>query len=804
MEITRTDVGGVPAYWTDGPEYRAALMFRVGRADETLARSGITHLVEHLALYELGGVERHFNGMVDARTTMFVKQGSPEEVARYLKGVCAGLARPPMERLEAEKQVLRTEEAGQGGRALGDLLLWRYGSRGRGLLGYHELGLPEISPELIASWTRYWFTRGNAVLAFSGGPPPEGLVLDLPDGPRRPTAPSAPVLPRFPAHFPMPLDGLMLHAEVERGPGASLYRQVLQRRLHDVLRRERALSYTTSVEYRPDEANTAEIVAFADGLQSVFDELATAFLEVVDGLASHPVGEAELAEAKERSRENFEHRDAATALVTSVAWDELMGAAVRTPREQLDRMLRVTPQDVRRTGVQVRDSALLALPPGVEPADRRYQAAPGHSPYAMEGHVLHPWSGSEYLIAAPAGLTKVSGTAITTIRYADCTAVLAWPDGARQLFGPDGVTVRVEPGLFRDAAPLVHAVDRSVRPDAFVRMPPREHAPRPEDGGPPLSLTAPPPEQERRGLFKRRRSDESDPPLAEALTAVRAGRPEAGLAVLAASRGQHDLRDRRLSFLSDACSPADLGPLRAARPDDPDLLLWAGSARIQEAWRIRSDARAEYVAREQFTRFWLVLSQAGEPLLRAAHLLPDDPAPWDTLQFYGLGMQLPRPDLDRYWAEVVRRDPYLYPAHYNRAQVLAAKWQGSDAESLEFADETLHRAPPGHALNAIVASVCLETAVASDDEARVHLARPDIYGRLVAASAKFLAAPQNHPKAQEAHQYFGAAFYHVRDLDRARHHLSMAHPRKDLSLAWLYARESEKEYRQARNLLGLG
>lgn len=803
MEITRTEVDGVPAYWTDGPEYQAALVFRVGRADETLARSGITHLVEHLALYELGGVERHFNGMVDARTTTFVKQGSPEEAARYLKGVCAGLARPPMERLEAEKQVLRTEEAGQGGRALGDLLLWRYGSRGRGLLGYQELGLPEISPELITSWTRYWFTRGNAVLAFTGGPPPEGLVLDLPDGPRRPAAPSAPVLPRFPAHFPMPLDGVMLHAEVERGPGASLYRHVLRRRLHDVLRRQRALSYTTSVEYRPDEAHTAELVAFADGLQSVSGELTAAFLEVVDDLASRPVAEAELAEAKESAREGFEHRDAATALVMSVAWDDLMGAAVRTPREQLARIQRVTPQDVQRAGVQVRDTALLALPPGVEPADKRYRPAPGNSPYALEGHVLHPWSGAEYLIAAPTGLTKVTGTAMATVQYAECTAVLAWPDGARQLFGPDGITVRVEPGLFRDAAPLVHAVDRSVRPDVFVRMPPRDHLPRPEDGGPPLSLSAPPPEQERRSLFRRKRQDDPDPLLTEALAAVRAGRPEAGLAVLAAARGHHDLRDRRLSFLSDACPLSALDPLRAARPDDPDLLLWAGSTRIQEAWRIRSDARAQYVGREQFTRFWVVLSQAGGTLLRAAHLLPDDPVPWETLQFYGLGMQLPRPELDRYWDEIVRRDPYLYPAHLSRAQVLAGKWQGSDAESLEFADETLHRAPPGHPLNAVVAAVCLETAVSSDDEARVHLARPDIYGRLVAASAKFLAAPQDHLRAREAHQYLGAAFYHVRDLDRARYHLSLAHPRKDLSLAWLYRSESEKDYRQARHLLDL-
>jgi hypothetical protein len=52
VESERVD--GVPVFWTkSGDEMRAGLMFRAGRADESLARGGITHMIEHLALYPL-------------------------------------------------------------------------------------------------------------------------------------------------------------------------------------------------------------------------------------------------------------------------------------------------------------------------------------------------------------------------------------------------------------------------------------------------------------------------------------------------------------------------------------------------------------------------------------------------------------------------------------------------------------------------------------------------------------------------------------------------------------------------------
>lgn len=48
-KVRRSDVGGVPVFWADAaPPYE--LQLRVGRADETLATSGITHILEDLAM----------------------------------------------------------------------------------------------------------------------------------------------------------------------------------------------------------------------------------------------------------------------------------------------------------------------------------------------------------------------------------------------------------------------------------------------------------------------------------------------------------------------------------------------------------------------------------------------------------------------------------------------------------------------------------------------------------------------------------------------------------------------------------
>ncbi|MBT2467655.1 hypothetical protein J7E97_07175 [Streptomyces sp. ISL-66] len=111
--ITETTVDGVRTLLAHQPgpgPVTAGLLFRVGRADETLATSGITHLVEHLALHRhVPPGDPHHDGATAPAHTGFQVTGTPAEVVAYLNGVCASLRDLPVERLETEKEILRTE-----------------------------------------------------------------------------------------------------------------------------------------------------------------------------------------------------------------------------------------------------------------------------------------------------------------------------------------------------------------------------------------------------------------------------------------------------------------------------------------------------------------------------------------------------------------------------------------------------------------------------------------------------------------------------------------------------------------------
>ena len=90
--VGHTTTQGIPTLYAPRQgEITAGLFFRVGRADETLATAGITHLVEHLALHRLGLTDLHYNGATANTYTLFHVTGSEEDVVTHLNSVCAAL-----------------------------------------------------------------------------------------------------------------------------------------------------------------------------------------------------------------------------------------------------------------------------------------------------------------------------------------------------------------------------------------------------------------------------------------------------------------------------------------------------------------------------------------------------------------------------------------------------------------------------------------------------------------------------------------------------------------------------------------
>ncbi|MET8134006.1 insulinase family protein [Streptomyces sp. NPDC006290] len=474
--IHHTEIAGIPtlfAYAT-GP-MRAGLVFRVGVADETLAGAGITHLVEHLALYRQGLADYHFNGATKAAFTHFHVEGAEHEVVAYLDGLCTSLLDLPMERLETEKEILRTEEAR---REVGQLPLWRYGAQGYGLTSYPEWGVRQLRPDDVRRWAGTWFTRDNAVLWVAGERLPAGLSLKLPGGERRPMPAVTSALPTDPAYFSDGQGGVLLDAVVADTTAARMYAGVLERELSRSLRQEGGYSYTAATDYTSRRDGFATVTAFADALPAKQDAALGGFVDVLAGLQVGRITQADLDAVRGRSDATLTAPDAAVRRLPGAAEDLLAHRPPRALDELRAELWAVTPQQVHAVALEAAGTALLQVPSGHSADWAGYTAAPTNSSYAVTGKRFEAVRKDRTaLIVGGEGVSLTAGGEAATVLYRDCAALLTWPDGGRRLIGTDGLCVEVEPGAYGIDAHTMATIDAAVPPGTVVRLPPRQRRP---------------------------------------------------------------------------------------------------------------------------------------------------------------------------------------------------------------------------------------------------------------------------------------------------------------------------------------
>lgn len=311
---------------------------------------------------------------------------------------------------------------------------------------------------------------------------------------------------------------------------------------------------------------------------------------------------------------------------------------------------------------------------------------------------------------------------------------------------------------------------------------------------------APRPEPERRTLIFDHCYD--DLALDAALDGLREGDLRAAQTVLAECRTDAETRNLRLLFLAEKLvGHADEIAGLARRYDEPELWLLAGQAYVDEAGAIRGTGWASSVGDDRFKMVHQVAAKAVGPLQRAAELLPDDSTPWIRLMWPGLLLGVSRDQLDEVWHEAVKRAPDHYSAHMVRLQTLASKWRGSEEEMLTFASETVHGAPPGSPLTALMPAACFEiflTSTREMDEAEVGEYVIGFFGdqRLQAqlrdASDHWLVHEKPHPRSMQAHHYFAAAFGFAGMREHAFRHLLGTRDRFDRH-PWVYLNPADPE-----------
>ena len=478
------EIEGVPTLLapTDGPLH-AGLAFRVGMADEELPRRGITHLVEHLALYSAGIADYHYNGATGVRYTYFHMEGSQTEVVQFLNGVCASLRNLPTARLAAEKEILRTEAQGRGTGIRSRLDLWRYGARGFGTVAYPELAVPTLTGDDLHAWVARYFTAQNASLWIAADEPPPGLRLELPQGERQPLPPVTSALPVRPAYFRGDEGAVAWDAVVPHSAATAAFSGVLERSLRRSLRHEGGLSYQVSTDREVLGDGTDLVTAYADALPEKQGAVLGGMVDVLAALRVGRVDPTDLTAVVESSVESFEQAQRTASQLPGQAIGLLLDRPVLTPDEVVAEIRAVTAADITAVALAGWRDGLAMIPPGPGAEWAGLVAAPVASELAVEG-AEHPQLGdpTTRLRVGRDGVSIVrEDLAPATVLFDSCVGVLAWPDGGRRLIGADGITVPVEPTLYAPDAGLTAYVDTSTRPEVRIDQPARapEDVPRP-------------------------------------------------------------------------------------------------------------------------------------------------------------------------------------------------------------------------------------------------------------------------------------------------------------------------------------
>jgi zinc protease len=490
--IERQTIDGIPIWYcpSEGPT-SACLMFRVGHTDELLPSRGITHLVEHLALWQLGQLAFSSNGHVDGVTTAFVAHGRPTQVSGFIRDLCSALQELPAHRVAQEAEVLWTEAAGARSSIVDDMLRFRFGARTYGLGSYVEFGLNWIDAHDLDAWSRYAFTRDNAVVWVSGELPAD-LSVDLPDGARLEPPRVEPRILPLPAAIEGPEGGVSVTGLTPRSVAATTILQVLARRLQLRLRTEAGVSYTVQSGYAPLDRDVAHWAITADCLPHQASAITRELVVGLTGLADDPIRDEEVQivvdhlehAGTDPSTRQFELHMAAT--------NELIGFQVEDPRMLADETRRLDSTKLADAVQTMISSSILTSPPSdADPPEpfRRLPSLRGNGVRGRKFADRRGGAGGPALVVGDRGISWSLRGNVVSVWWDRLSAAIWSSGGTRLLIGADGASIEVREREWMNGRLAIDAIDAAVPPERWAPNRRQSHA----LGVPSLIRQKPPP-----------------------------------------------------------------------------------------------------------------------------------------------------------------------------------------------------------------------------------------------------------------------------------------------------------------------
>ncbi|MER5635937.1 hypothetical protein ABT095_03145 [Kitasatospora sp. NPDC002227] len=242
------------------------------------------------------------------------------------------------------------------------------------------------------------------------------------------------------------------------------------------------------------------------------------------------------------------------------------------------------------------------------------------------------------------------------------------------------------------------------------------------------------------------------PEHTEALAAARAGDWRPAAALIASAGTDWELRYLLSGPYRELAGEEDgwLRAWREAEPANADAAALHADSLVVLAWELRSSKAAAQVTREQFRNFHRVLQEAEAVSEEAVRLAdPADPTPWLSRLPIGMGLNWSNETFEENFAEITKRVPLHWAAHFRALQYWCEKWHGSHELMHRFADTATAAAPAGSLLTVLKLEAWYEQLVRQKalDEA---WAAPKVQAALDAALADLAAADPAHPKLDHA------------------------------------------------------
>lgn len=473
--VRETEVDGVLCFYVDmgRPASAAHLLFRQGSADEPLHESGWLHLLEHLALLDRETLTRPIEGRLSLLQTHFAAFGEPAAIADRVAALSRWLGDPDLRLLARERGVLQARAQGPRDGLLRSLT-WRYGATGPGVASYTEVGAVRATEQLLIDRARRVFCASNAVLVLDG-PPPAGFTLSLPAGEYLPAPAAVPLERAVPAAY-RDEAGLTLSGAVSRTHEAGFLPDILERSLHDGLRRHSGGAYGLWSGLTEVDNQHAVVAAGADTPPETLPSLARAALEVTQRLCDEGVPREWVQEAVAARLRVLESPAAMVETALEAAYAVLREQVPMTYEELLEQLHDTDPARVDQAAAELHASLLVGLPEAA-PLGRTLPAItfPDSRPSGegqKHSHVNWPADLTTFSVDDKVA-ERVTGTMCRAMPISDVVALLAWRDGARHLIGRDGNVLELEPREWTRGKDLTKALDTSVPEELHVQMPDR-------------------------------------------------------------------------------------------------------------------------------------------------------------------------------------------------------------------------------------------------------------------------------------------------------------------------------------------